>query len=182
MRAKFWRFFSAIMFLSLVTTVNADADEWHIGAAYSPSHERGVRLGYRLTDLGWQLPSGLQQWFGDPEIGLEGALNVWQNSDRHSDNITALTLSPMFRWQLTESATPIYLEAGIGGSYLDQTSIGDRDLSTHFQFEDRVGVSWQFDPDSKQLLSLYFSHYSNADIEAPNDGVNFFSLYWVMPL
>ncbi|MBR38006.1 MAG: acyloxyacyl hydrolase, partial [Idiomarina sp.] len=51
-----------------------------------------------------------------------------------------------------------------------------------YQFEDRVGLSWQYSADSKARITVQYSHYSNADIERPNDGLDFYSIYWVLPI
>ena len=84
----------------------------------------------------------------------------------------------MLAWQLTDGPRPLYVEAGIGGSYLDGTRLGDRRLSTRFQFEDRIGLSWQYSAYSNARLTLAYVHYSNADIDSPNDGLDFFGLTW----
>jgi hypothetical protein len=154
------------------------ADEWHVSASYSTDQLRGARIGYRTESTQFSF----LDWAGSPQVSLEMGLNHWQDSNDTSDNITALTISPVFQWQLTESVTPLYLEAGIGGSYFDKTRIGDRRLSTQFQFEDRVGLSWQYSADSKARITVQYSHYSNADIERPNDGLDFYSIYWVLPI
>lgn len=154
------------------------ANEFHLGAAYSTDQLRGFRVGYRTETLA---PAWLD-WIGAPTLALEGALNQWQNSNDTADNITAFTVSPILSWRLIDSARPLFLEAGIGGSYIGQTRIGDRRLSTRFQFEDRVGISWQYSAESQARVSLQYTHYSNADIEQPNDGLDFFSIYWVLPL
>lgn len=164
--------------LSLGMTTSTYAAEIHVGAAYSTDQLRGVRFGYRTDAKHYEW----LDWAGSPTLAFEGALNQWQNSNDTSDNIFAVTLSPIVRWQLTESPQPLFLDAGIGASYIDQTRIGNRRLSTRFQFEDRIGLSWRYSADSDGRISLQYTHYSNADIEQPNDGLDFFSIYWVLPL
>jgi lipid A 3-O-deacylase len=62
-----------------------------------------------------------------------------------------------------------YVGGSIGAAWLSDTMIDGRDLSTRFQFEDRVGigVAWR-------RLDAYLSyvHYSNASVKAPNDGID----------
>ncbi len=162
----------------LVYPAPGATNEIHIGGIYSADQLRGARLGYRTSAL---QPSWLD-WAGAPSLAFESAVNFWQNSNNSSDSITAFSISPVLSWQLNQSARPLFLEAGIGGSYIDQTQIGNRKLSTRFQFEDRVGLAWQYNSDSDARISLQYTHYSNADIEQPNDGLDFFSVYWVIPL
>ncbi|MAK71716.1 MAG: acyloxyacyl hydrolase [Idiomarina sp.] len=170
---------SLVSLLPLLTTSQpALSSEIHIGAAYSADQMRGARVGYRTEakQFDWL------DWAGSPTLAFEGALNQWQNSNDTADNIFAVTFSPIVSWQLTDSSQPLFLEAGIGGSYIDQTHIGNRRLSTRFQFEDRIGLSWQYSAESDARVSIQYTHYSNADIEQPNDGLDFFSVYWVLPL
>ena len=62
-----------------------------------------------------------------------------------------------------------YLEGAIGVAYLSDTKIDNKDLSTRFQFEDRVGIGLK-----NRNLNFYlrFMHYSNSGIKEPNDGLN----------
>lgn len=170
--------FTAIAGLLPPLASTVKADEVHVGAAYSTDQLRGARVGYRTDSTHFSF----LEWAGNPEVAFEGALNHWQDSNNTADNISAFTLSPIFRWSLTDGPRPLYLEAGVGGSYIDSTRIGDRRLSTRFQFEDRVGLSWQYSTTSDARVSVQYTHYSNADIEQPNDGLDFFSVYWILPL
>ena len=54
-------------------------------------------------------------------------------------------------------------------AYLEEYHIADRNLSTNFQFEDRIGVGMKigfFD------LKFRYMHYSNASIIEPNNGID----------
>ncbi|QJR81168.1 acyloxyacyl hydrolase [Alteromonas pelagimontana] len=167
----------ALSVFGLVTPTSVYADEWHITSSYSTDQLRGARVGYRWTDISVSILQDWK-WLGSPKLHLEGALNNWQNSNDHSDNIFAFTISPVLAWQLSDGPRPLYLEAGIGGSYLDATRLSNRRLSTRFQFEDRIGVSWQYLAHSDARIMLSYVHYSNADINRPNDGLDFFGLTW----
>lgn len=168
----------ASLVVLILSSFSSVADEIHFSGAYSADQLRGVRAGYRVTDLPIQLPN----WLGSPDLHLEAALNHWQDSNNTADNITAFTVSPIVSWQIAGTQRPLYLEAGIGGSYFDTTRLGDRRLSTQFQFEDRVSLSWQYNKTADARISLGYTHYSNADIKRPNDGLDFFWMSWVLPL
>ncbi|RUO72958.1 acyloxyacyl hydrolase [Idiomarina ramblicola] len=170
-----WRITSLVVLIIL--SFSPLADEIHFTGAYSTDQLRGIRAGYRVTDLPVELPT----WIGSPKLHVEAALNHWQDSDNTADNITALTISPILSWQITGTQRPLFVEAGIGGSYFDKTKISNRRLSTQFQFEDRVSLSWQYSHNSKARIALGYTHYSNADIKRPNDGLDFFWLSWALP-
>lgn len=161
----------------ILSSFTSAANEFSFSAAYSTDQLRGLRLGYRVTHL----PIDMPDWLGSPAVHLEGAINHWQDSNNTLDNITALTLSPVFAWKLAGTKRPLYLEAGIGGSYFEETELGDRQLSTHFQFEDRIALAWQYSETSHARIRFGYSHYSNADIKQPNDGLDYYWLSWDFP-
>lgn len=177
----------SMLFLSFMTTAQASGNnqqgELHIAGSYSSDQLFGLRAGYRSPDTSQGLlPESVLSLIGNPKLYFEGAVNVWRDSNNANDKLTALTLSPVFQWRIAGQQRPLYLEAGIGIAALDDNSIGDRKLSIHFQFEDRIGLSWNYDTDSDARITLGYSHYSQADIDRPNDGLDFVSLAWNYPL
>lgn len=173
-------FFSIVLLAAVVP--KAQADEAHLAVSYSTEHINGLRAGYRWTDGPKLLP---ESWFalvGSPRVHWEAAVNTWVNSRNSDDRINAITLSPVLQWTLVDGAHPLLLEAGIGVSLLDDQQISDRDLSISFQFEDRIALAWQYDPTSKARLSFGYSHYSQADIKRPNDGLDLWVLTWHIPI
>ncbi|WP_241970451.1 acyloxyacyl hydrolase [Pseudidiomarina sediminum] len=173
---------SALAAALLCTPAVASAAEFHVAGAYSADQLWGMRVGLRSNALEQQLlPNNVLDLIGSPSIYLEGALNQWRDSDNHDDKLNALTLLPIFQWHLAGEQRPLYLEAGIGVALLDDSTISNRDLSIHFQFEDRIGLSWQYGTNSKARVSVVYTHYSQADLDRPNDGLDFFSLNWHYP-
>ena len=69
--------------------------------------------------------------------------------------------------------TPIYVEAGIGISLVDETYFAGKNISTHYQFEDRIGLVADF---GETNVALRIIHYSNAGFKHPNPGLNFLTL------
>lgn len=99
-------------------------------------------------------------------------------SDRHQDisgnsqNITAVGITPVFRFQ-RDTLKGLYAEAAIGAHYLsDIYENNGRQFSTRFQFGDHVGVGYVLA--SGIDLSLKIQHFSNGGIKRPNSGANFF--------
>ncbi|EKE83886.1 acyloxyacyl hydrolase [Idiomarina xiamenensis] len=169
---------AALASASLAVSGLAQADEIQLGGFYSPAQIAGARLGYRFDALPLELPD----WTGKPKIFFEGSLNSWYDHHRNGRTITAVAMSPVFQWQISDEGDPVFIEAGIGATLIDGTRIRGRDLSSHYQFEDRIGISWQYDPVSKARLTLSYFHYSNADLQTPNDGLDFVALNWNYPL
>jgi len=109
------------------------------------------------------------QWF-ESSVGALGAFNSfsanhWWDS---ADSISAVAYSPVFIYRFKNAYLP-YVLAGIGISYFSDSHIKDRDLGSRFQFEDRLGIGWQWDANE---LTLMYMHYSNAGIEPPNEGLD----------
>ncbi|MFQ6003800.1 MAG: acyloxyacyl hydrolase, partial [Candidatus Zixiibacteriota bacterium] len=84
--------------------------------------------------------------------------------------------SPVFIYGVAGPINNIfsYLEAGIGISYLSEKRIKGRDLSSHFQFEDRIGIGAKIGKQKRHDLNFRYMHYSNAGIKQPNDGIDIF--------
>ncbi|WP_417687747.1 acyloxyacyl hydrolase [Pseudidiomarina sp.] len=179
---QFSRLIIATALVSASASQQLCAQEFHVGAVYSADQLWGGRIGLRSDNYAQALlPDSWLAAIGSPTLSFEGAVNHWQDSNNSNDKLTALTLSPVFQWHIAGNQRPLFFEAGIGLSALDGSSIGDRKLSIHFQFEDRVALSWQYSNASKARLSFAYTHYSQADIDRPNDGLDFFSLNWHIP-
>lgn len=131
------------------------------------------RLGAQF-DFGrtlWQNQSGSVQLGGRWDAGV----TRWSGLDA-----TSLSLSPVFTLSFPSgqrSWTP-YLEAGIGAAYFTETKLRDRDLSSKFQFEDRIGAGLRLASGSE--VGIRFYHYSNAGIKKPNDGIETAALHYRM--
>jgi hypothetical protein len=69
----------------------------------------------------------------------------------------------------------LYGEVGIGLSLLDDTEFAGKDVSTHYQFEDRLGVGYRFGEAREYSIALRYFHYSNAGFKKPNPGLDFIS-------
>lgn len=139
----------------------------------------GVFAGYgQSTDnidifrFGLQKPFSAR-WFETPTGSLSGYFEVSYNLwDKSGDTTHGAAFSPViaYYFNLDNSwhAVP-YIEAGIGAAYIDGYRIGGRDLSSHFQFEDRVGIGVLI---NRMDIKFGFMHYSNAGLASPNDGID----------
>ncbi|WDP93393.1 MAG: acyloxyacyl hydrolase [Desulfobacter sp.] len=99
---------------------------------------------------------------------FEFSYNRWDDGNK---DINAIAVSPVFQYAFNPggNAWYPYIEGGIGVAYLDEYFIGDRNLSSNLQFEDRIGAGFRFD---NLDLNFRYMHYSNASLRAPNDGID----------
>ena len=98
----------------------------------------------------------------------EASVNYW---DASGDEVFAVALSPVFVLSFGEDDGGYhpYIEGGIGAALLSDHSIAGRELSTTFQFEDRIGFGVRSD---RFDFNYRYMHYSNGGIEKPNNGID----------
>ena len=121
-------------------------------------------------------------WFGHlfPRltVQVEYGINRWQaDASTHY----AYSLLPVLRWNWHPSGDwQWFSELAIGGSYLEEKEIAERQLGSLLQFETRAGLGvtrerWSW------VLRGY--HYGNGGLSSPNAGLNLLSLEiaWRLP-
>ena len=87
-------------------------------------------------------------------------------------SLIEIGLTPVFRFQRNGLEGP-YAELGLGAHLQSETTIGDKSMSTAFQFGSHLGVGYRFGVKRAFDLSYRYQHLSNAGIHKPNDGINF---------
>lgn len=114
----------------------------------------------------------------DLRLYWETSVNFWEygEHDAHDTNFV-LAISPVLVTQIGHiKQSPVFLEAGIGVSFLDDTYFAGKNVSTHYQFEDRLGLMMQFGKNNQHHVSVRYFHYSNAGLKKPNPGLDFIAL------
>ena len=96
----------------------------------------------------------------------EGSFNYW-NAD--GGNEYALALSPVFVLSFGEGEYRPFVEAGVGLAIMSDDVIGGRRMGSSWQFEDRIGFGVKSD---RVGFHYRYMHYSNGDIEKPNQGID----------
>lgn len=107
----------------------------------------------------------------------DAGYTYWKG-DKGSDN-HSISLSPVLVYEFNGDVVKPYIEAGIGVSLFENTRIESRRLGSSFQFEDRLGLGVRF---YNQALGLRVTHYSNAGLKSPNDGIEAYSLHYQVGL
>jgi len=109
----------------------------------------------------------VQSSFGYLSGYWEGSLNYWKG--KSGDKNYGVAVSPVFAYYIDLGEFKPFIEAGIGASIFNKTQIDNRNMSTNFLFEDRIGVGFRY---KNFDFSFRYMHYSNASIKAPNDGID----------
>jgi hypothetical protein len=125
----------------------------------------------------WDWGKPLLKISSDWHIGgfWEASLAQWHKGDvgpGQNENITDLGFTPVFRLQPNSLVGP-YLEAAVGLHVFSHSQIGNKRMSTMFQFGDHIGFGYRFGAKSAFDLGYRFQHHSNASIKRPNPGINF---------
>lgn len=104
-------------------------------------------------------------------ISLQGHLEFAFGQTAPSPPDVSLGLTPVLEWTIERNQWQAMIETGLGGHYLSKTEHEGRQLSTHFQFGELLGVGTRY----KNLqLGLRYQHLSNGDTVVPNNGYNFY--------
>ena len=131
--------------------------------------------GYRNLAVAYQTaPLWQATLVGHPlEVSLEYSLGQVRASGGQSyRDLAHIGLTPFARWWFASNTGA---ELGIGANLFSGTHLGDKDLSTSFQFGSSVGLVHRFQ-DTPWLLGLRLTHYSNASIKEPNRGQDYIQL------
>lgn len=132
------------------------------------------RLGMKFDwDKSW-----LQSDVGRLTGYWDGAYTYWDGDKRSSNN--SLSFSPVFVYEFAGQNVKPYIEAGIGVAVFSNTQIEDNKLGSAFNFEDRIGFGVRFNGGHE--VGIRATHYSNAGIKEPNDGIESYALHYTMPL
>jgi len=166
MKANYFFVFLLILFS---TTESYALEGISVGIGKSKDSINIYRLGFQKQFGGRWFESKMGYFSGYHEVSL----NYWKNK---GESIKGVAYSPVFIYGFAGLGANIfpYLGAGIGISYLSEKTIKGRDLSSHFQFEDRIGIGAKIGKQKTHDLNLRYMHYSNASIKQPNDGIDIF--------
>lgn len=109
-------------------------------------------------------------------VSFEMSANFWRfGPENDTDQNVVLAVSPVLTFSLGQVlGNELLAEFGIGVSLLDDTTFAGKNVSTHYQFEDRLGLIYRLSHEDS--ISLRYLHYSNAGFKKPNPGLDFIAL------
>ncbi|ART78781.1 acyloxyacyl hydrolase [Oceanisphaera avium] len=112
-----------------------------------------------------------QQWQGRLSYGVLAEAAAWHAT--HHD-LVQLSLVPLLQYNFMPNATwqPVLL-VGVGPAWISDTQLGERDLSSAFQFSSRAGIGLVKE---RHSLMVEARHLSNAGIKQPNQGISYWNL------
>ena len=166
---KWLGFIAAVFFLSVISA-RAATIEGTLGN--TGDGEMTYRLG---AGFPWE-----RSWLDSDAGRLTGywdaGYTFWEGGSEGGDR-HLLSFSPVLVYEFDTDwfATP-FVEAGIGAGVFSGSRVGDRQLGSLFQFENRIGFGLRFRNNHKAGFRAI--HYSNAGIQDPNSGIGSYSLFY----
>lgn len=157
------------MIVCMVSAPQAAAKHMAIEYNHGEYSTQGVRLAIQPR-VEYELPWWNLSWYP------EASISQWNQRHEHgSDKVNVVAIAPVFiKPMFMLGSGHVSFEFGIGASLLDERFFGHKNLGTHFQFEDRLGLRWV--SASGDSVSLRYMHYSNGGIGSHNPGVDFINL------
>lgn len=148
-------------------------------ASHAAAGELGVLAGsgndYRSLVLSYNTaPVWQPEFTARPlDVSLEYSLgHVSAPTGQSNRHLLRLGVTPFARWWLSASSG---IELGVGAHVFSGTRLGQRNISTAFQFGSSIGVLHRL-RGTPWLIGLRLTHYSNAGIKQPNPGQDYLQL------
>ncbi len=158
---------AAFMCFSSVQGLADDSSGLFLGGGSAYHKINVARLGYELP---FSRPLS-EDAIGYLSGNWEFSLGYW---DWKLDQNYTLGISPVFYYAFGPDfyGTTFYIELGVGTAFLSKKYFEKRDLSSHFQFEDQLGMGLMWNGHPRVKVSLRYLHYSNFGIREPNQGID----------
>lgn len=138
---------------------------------YSISSAKMVGMSYAYRFAEYPNVAGLWQWWGQASYSH---LRMDYGDEEQEQNI--FELKPVLRWYPCRQARGLFGEFGVGGAYLTQKNFGEIELTTKPNFALHFAAGYRLQ--SGNVLSLRYSHFSNAYTNTPNPGFDFAAVNW----
>lgn len=156
-----------------LSSLSAQAVDFSAAVGQTSESTSIARLGAQWDwDTSW-MQSDVGRLTGYWDAGY----TFWDGDETASNH--SISFSPVFVYEFAGETVKPYIEAGIGVALFADTELEGNDLSTSFQFEDRLGAGLRF---SGQEVGIRAIHYSNAGLKQPNDGVEAYTLHYRLSL
>ncbi|MBH3440279.1 MULTISPECIES: acyloxyacyl hydrolase [Pseudomonas] len=127
-------------------------------------------MGFDWNKSWWETSTGRLTGYWD------AGYTYWEGADHYSSAKHSLSFAPVFVYEFGNGSVKPFIEAGIGVSVFSSTRVGEKDLGSAFNFEDRIGAGVKIG--ETQRVGIRATHYSNAGIKDPNDGIESYALFY----
>jgi len=169
------RILACLSVLLTIASQPVQADEFGLIA--------GAESGYQRLALNYQTAPKWRGVLGKRPLdaSLEYSLGmVRANSGRSDRELLQAGITLFARWWF---APDTGIELGSGANVFSGTHLGNKNISTAFQFGSSIGLFHRLQGTPWQL-GLRLTHYSNAGIKNPNPGQNYLQLRasYVLPI
>ncbi len=148
----------------------AHAAEWTASLGATGQGDMTYRIGLSQE---WD-----KRWLASDTGHLTGywdaGYTYWEGAEYSGAH--SLSFSPVFVYEFAGEGVQPYIELGIGVAFFSKTDVGEQQLGSSFNFEDRLGVGLKLSDTRK--VGLRAIHYSNAGIKNPNDGIESYALFY----
>ncbi len=163
------KFLSCCILLGLSVSSNSYAWDVNLGLGTTGDSQSTIRLGISQDwDSRW-LESSAGYFSGYWDFGA----TYWESGIFGKDAYS-FSASPVLTYVFNPNGNiQPYLEVGIGGAFFTRTKVGDQNLGSSFNFEDRIGFGANI---GNHKFGVRATHYSNAGLKKPNDGIENYSL------
>jgi len=162
-----------INYILLLTLTLSTVKAWEIEASAGRTNENQtvLRFGFNQKWDARFLDSSLGYFSGYWSFGL----THWEKG-MYGKNVGSISFSPVLTYNFhTNNGLEPFIELGIGVAGFSKTKVGDQNLGSVFNFEDRIGFGARF---GDHTLGARTIHYSNAGLKKPNDGIENYSIYY----
>ena len=139
--------------------------------------------GYYVSNLtlgaAWPFAWMTTRFGGEWSASTELLANFWRARQAAGGRKSFVQLAavPILRYRFDEGRSPLFLEAGIGVSMLNDLYTRDNKVfSTRFNFYDTLGAGVSFGAQRENEVGVRITHISNGAIKHPNPGENFMQL------
>lgn len=167
-------FFSVLVLVGLWSPLPAwGAKLATVDVGYGRDDTRLVRLNFAIGNPWHRQANEDWRW----HYAWEANVSYWflDRVRRGEKTLAEIGFTPNFRLergQPTSWGRP-YLELGIGVHLLSRSHIGERDMSSAFQFGSHIGTGVSFGSREQYELAWRIEHLSNGGLRSPNPGIDF---------
>lgn len=130
----------------------------------------GQPHGIRHTAIAVETASVWERALGTWQARLTPAFELAQWSATAARGASSLGALAVLRLSPGEGAWRPFVEAGLGIAAFSNTQIGSRNIGSGFQFTEQLGAGLEWN--GKFSLGWRYTHYSNAGLRKPNDGLD----------